>query len=895
MDKYSALIEYFKSCYEIDAKSISVTNFYNKKVENRLVVEGTDELLNGNMLYHPVSDEYGEGVQWNLSTYDREKKFYTFSHFVIGYIGGYRMCAPLCLIPSEIVKSGEFYYVKADFSQKFMNYGFLNRFRKEGAKSIEELFQDVMNKEFLGFAEAAQMQRILEENFEDLNSDGLLLYPELFSEKKIKATRPKKTFKIVPSVSFGIVRISEKSLGVVSELDELMSQSTSSLMKDFFGEKQPFSRGVNEEVFTPSILNAAQQKAIENLSKNKMSVIVGPPGTGKSFTIANIALNEMQKGKSVLIVSKTDAAVDVVLEKITALGFGETAIRAGNKMYLFDLRDRIQNLIWRNFRTKRDAEIKDTDRFLTFEKAQLESLENQFLERIGQELKWGEFIAENRDVKKLMTAIKKKYINWKNKSKVPHWKMAEKYYNNQNGYLESASEHIKDKYLHQLKVTILKNSDGFKAFLKGLKARRLVEREKAFNEVDFGRLLEALPIWLCNLSGLNDGLPLKKEMFDVVIVDEASQCDIATAIPALHRAKQLIVVGDPNQLRHFSFVSGKQQKVLSDKLSIDSSFLNYLDYRNSSLLDVCMESCARNSQMTFLDEHFRGNAQLFAFSNKEFYQGQLKMMKSLPMHQYNSVEFKVCEGVRDKDGVNEIELNAVLNMVQQIMQQESKKRDKTSIGIMSPFRKQVDQIKEIAWEKLNRKRWVNHNIKIGTPHDFQGNERDLMMLSWCIDDETPASAKAYLDKREMFNVATTRARVKSINFCSFSREKLKPNSLLRGYCDTMREYEEVSRIEEIYSDNLLNEVSAFLSSQKIKYRLDFSVAGISVDILLELNNKKYKAIDLIGYPGKFYGSIDLHEYLMLDRAGISVFPLPYTYWYFDKEAVKKELLEYITN
>ncbi|MCH2224629.1 MAG: hypothetical protein MK066_07650, partial [Crocinitomicaceae bacterium] len=129
-------------------------------------------------------------------------------------------------------------------------------------------------------------------------------------------------------------------------------------------------------------------------------------------------------------------------------------------------------------------------------------------------------------------------------------------------------------------------------------------------------------------------------------------------------------------------------------------------------------------------------------------------------------------------------------------------------------------------------------------------------------------------------------------FQSFTLAGLKSDSLLRRYCSSMASFKPEKSVDIDFFDEFLAEVVKVLDDLKIKYLLDYSVASISVDILIDKEGV-YKAIDLIGFPGQFYDSINLNQYMLLNRAGISVFPLPYTYWFFDKESVKKELLDFL--
>ena len=78
---------------------------------------------------------------------------------------------------------------------------------------------------------------------------------------------------------------------------------------------------------------------------------------------------------------------------------------------------------------------------------------------------------------------------------------------------------------------------------------------KAVCDKHFAAILELLPCWCVNSLKIADAIPLKQDMFDVAIIDEASQCDIASSLPVLYRAKKAVVIGDNKQLKHISFLA----------------------------------------------------------------------------------------------------------------------------------------------------------------------------------------------------------------------------------------------------------------------------------------------------------------------------------------------------
>jgi superfamily I DNA and/or RNA helicase len=168
------------------------------------------------------------------------------------------------------------------------------------------------------------------------------------------------------------------------------------------------------------------------------------------------------------------------------------------------------------------------------------------------------------------------------------------------------------------------------------------------------------------VRNLSNVLPLKPELFDYVIIDEATQCDIATCIPALQRARNTVIVGDPKQLRHVSFLSKSIQHSLQQKYELNNS--EVFDYREKSILDVAFESIESQDSVSFLHEHFRSTPQIIGFSNRYFYNDSLKIMTSLPDHQISeSVKYFPVNGSRNKKGINETEANEIINKVSEIV------------------------------------------------------------------------------------------------------------------------------------------------------------------------------------------------------------------------------------
>ena len=152
---------------------------------------------------------------------------------------------------------------------------------------------------------------------------------------------------------------------------------------------------------------------------------------------------------------------------------------------------------------------------------------------------------------------------------------------------------------------------------------------------------------------------------------------------------------------------------------------------------------------------------------------------------------EVPDGKVDFDATrNLVEVEAVIKKLHEIViEDERKNPDKPiSIGIISPFRAQVEQLKTSVSKVLSDHMIKKHQIEIGTAHTFQGDERDIILMSWAFANNSHAQSATFLQKSNLFNVAITRARHKVINFVSRDITNL-PEGHFRSYISYIKEYQ----------------------------------------------------------------------------------------------------------
>ena len=255
---------------------------------------------------------------------------------------------------------------------------------------------------------------------------------------------------------------------------------------------------------------------------------------------------------------------------------------------------------------------------------------------------------------------------------------------------------------------------------------------------------------------IKSAFPLSDELFDIVVIDEASQCDIASALPLVLRAKQLVIIGDPMQLKHISKVQSYEEKYIVNKLNIDTNLR--LDYVNESLYDYCYNlSIISKSQSVFLKEHFRCHPQIIGYSNKAFYGPKMgQELEILTTNEQFKIEPKgihwlnVDGNHHQQRNINKKEQDKVIELALKL----ADKHKEATIGITTPFSHQAKDLNE-AIPNTYRSR-----IKADTVHRFQGDEKDIMILSLVLSSDSSKYKAEWINNKVPFliNVAVTRAK-----------------------------------------------------------------------------------------------------------------------------------------
>jgi hypothetical protein len=393
--------------------------------------------------------------------------------------------------------------------------------------------------------------------------------------------------------------------------------------------------------------------------------------------------------------------------------------------------------------------------------------------------------------------------------------------------------------------------------LQGPRARRLRE------VVDLGErlgLYQVRPIWLCSPDMVSRLFALRAGMFDVVIFDEASQLPVESALPALYRAKRVVVSGDEKQMPPTNFFTARfddDEEELDDNwLETDSGEMDEAarhqraEAMNRKEVKDCndlLELAKTLLPVATLEIHYRSKyRQLIAFSNSAFYSGKLSVPSQHPVSVVQRV--RPIEVIRsDSEYVNQTnpgEAQRVVDLLQETWLEGSRVH-RPSLGIVTFNLKQADLISQaieeraeenadfrLALEQEAQRRQDGEDMSffVKNLENVQGDERDWIVFSTTFGPDARRVFRRYFGAvgqqggERRLNVAVTRAREKVVLVTSmpvaqvstFIASRRRPHfarDFLQAYLDYA---EKISKGELDLADNLLLTLSTDRQTQEMR-------------------------------------------------------------------------------
>ena len=726
------LISFFRDCLQEERARSGVPNIFASRVLNRSFLTGFDAVTSSEFAAIPLAEPLRKSLSHAALLRKRDAEFLYATLPIAGTLGGKAFVCPLLLYPIQIT-DGELFL---SLDQVRINPAIFATFGVPTSAEADLL--EYLPQGMIGPAIPILLARELQAHLPDLDVSRIDQYPELVGSGEVKKASKEETLSILPASAVIISERSKNVAGLLQELEILsryrenkLSRPVRAIMgcqkSDFVPRKKE-----GKPEYIPALLSDAQLALIESVNTAPLTVCQGPPGTGKSFTIAAAATEQVLMKRSVLICCRTDEAADVLHEKLgEMIPNSRMIIRAGRRKHLRKLRSVITQLLGSYSSRSHKIEEGVTEHELSKIVSDVFRHEKWLKDEVNEGLETGEWFQTPPESWWIKM---RKWIHLKTLESSPLLaEVAATFRSLHKGRLEKAREFNVATHKRNL-YEALEDKDirkSLKTYLKSLKSRYARDQELALRELDPRALLRVCPIWITTTDDLHRVVPLESELFDLAIIDEATQCDLPSALPALMRAKRGLIAGDPKQLRHISFLSEDRHGELAKAWKLDAAEVEKFHYRNVSLIDRGLDQVMGSKSYIFLNEHFRSLPELIRFSNHRFYQGNMHLMREPEVMEGDLEALKIVEvnGQRDEFGVNLAELEAAIEICRKVMAAP----EPLSLGFLSPFRAQVEGFLNILSEKLDAKE-VNrlikrHQLVAGTGHSFQGAERDHMIVS----------------------------------------------------------------------------------------------------------------------------------------------------------------------
>ncbi|MCA9142533.1 MAG: AAA family ATPase [Planctomycetales bacterium] len=904
-----ATIRFLRACYEADNREMAVANLFKKNIRHLTFIDGEEHLLCDMLSRVPLNRDQAIVAQKEAHLQQREKSLLYCAFPIVGQLieGDSRsraLCAPLLFYPATLAIEEHAAFVEIDLNGQRVNSPILSAFLAQGTGNNVEL-DDLLNelpRAPLKPSEVQLLIALLHDSIPHLDAWSLTEFPQLHDEKRVRqalklSEATPNQFTCLPACAIGLVPNSPETRGVLFELDELANGSSLSMPLKVAIEgvgATKARRATPRKHRVPTVLSRHQQQVLRSAATAPLSLVVGPPGTGKSYTIAAAAIDHLSRGESVLIACRTQQAVDVIgdmLDKL--LGPNQCVIRGAqgqNQPALKEFLEQILQGIRVRIRSERDENTKDatrSSRELDRFERQLAKLESAIASHLRDERRWGDVASSEATnvILRAITHLKQVWLESRLRSQPPIWEQINQYYTSLRESDKLTRDLLKQGIEDRIDESLKTHRRDLTTFLKSLRTRSSTRQQELFAEVDPRILFGAFPIWLTAIPEASGIIPLQRELFDVAIVDEATQCDMASCLPIFQRAKRAVVVGDPQQLRHISFLANDRLLRLGKEFGLSDELRQRFHYRDKSILDLLNESITTQDDVHFLDEHFRSMPQIIRFSNERFYGNSLSVMRLSPeTESVRCVQPVFIPDGKKSGGANELEAAAIVEALIHLVDSQAGIPSQAcqSIGVLSPFRDQVDLIAKQLEQRLPLTAFERHQLRVGTAHAFQGDERDVMYLSLAIDADSHSASLRFLERPNLLNVAITRARHLQYVFHSIPLAKLPSDSLLRRYLESIsRPPAAQSPPPHAVVDRFMQEVQAELTERNFQTWREYELAGQHIDLVVGRGGKTL-GVDLIGYPGQYEHVLDLERYRILQRAGFPLFPLPYSRWGQDR-------------
>ena len=410
---------------------------------------------------------------------------------------------------------------------------------------------------------------------------------------------------------------------------------------------------------------------------------------------------------------------------------------------------------------------------------------------------------------------------------------------------------------------------------------------------------KAVPAWIMPLNRALETLIPGKNLFDIIIIDEASQSDI-TALSIGYMAKKMIVVGDDKQ------VSPLAVGIETDKINnlmemhIKNSIKNWHLYEpRTSLYEIAKTTF----QPLMLKEHFRCVPEIIGFSNRLSYDYNIKPLRdsASTIVKPATISLRV-DGKRKDDGkINEIEAKYITSLILACMENEKYKN--STFGVISLLgNEQAVYIQNMLLDKMENSLYEHHKILCGDASCFQGDERDIIFLSMIDSNSSEGPLNLAGDgsgdsRKQRYNVAASRAKDQMwlVHSLDITRD-LKNGDLRKSLIEYMQNpnnfKQQLDGIRKMADSPFEEEVCKTLVAKGYNITQQWEVGAYRIDMVISYQGKKI-ALECDGeqfHSGDSKIREDMERQTILERLGWRFIRIRGSEYYRNKEKAIEKII-----
>lgn len=612
-----------------------------------------------------------------------------------------------------------------------------------------------------------------------------------------------------------------KELEELENCDDWMSSAAAHLIraapKAVVGAASP-----STPLAAPLLCNQSQEHALQRIRAHPLTIVTGPPGTGKTELVVNAVCNSWLDGEKVLVTSTNNAAVDVAVDRAVERVFSGLLIRTGNRKAREDLPSCIGDalgaatsiLAWPPNSPCTLSEIADERARLFADLERLNAAEGDLLalarklETVQDQLNnvarrlWhleappvarrdprriedrADRVLNARFLRRFRSRRLRKRIRCLHSapiSAIHTWARIEQERSslarriedlkqtcarieNSVGDVTTALPALNQKWA-EVSYNAVRQHVAMKFASRSTELQRFsfapAQTQTGALRGMIASTLGTIQGWACTALSTAPNFPLECGLFDLVIVDEASQCALATVLPLAYRAKRLAVIGDPSQLQAIVRVDDNVLKKIAAETGFDSDELRdrNLHHKDASAYLAFAYCVGDSNPPVLLDEHYRCHPQIARWFNRTFYNDELTVLTEVEDADHSILWKDVageCErGDNGESWCNPAEAEEVVRHLTHLV----RSRSKFTVGVVTPFRGQADRIRRLAHARISGHALREADFLSATAHSYQGDEREAIVISCVVSPDMNHRNRLWIeDTRNLINVAVSRAR-----------------------------------------------------------------------------------------------------------------------------------------